>query len=133
MRIAAPMRKRAVGQPGLRRARRTRPTGKQHYQPLSEGVQRGCLHLSWWVLPVDLRDNHQLRWIQVDEFGALERGQLAAPDVGAQDVLGDADRARNTLDRPAPGVADPQAELAGPRPNRCLAATERGCDRDRWL
>src|SRR6266542_5984038 len=100
------MRKREVGQLRLRGPRRTRPIGKQHHQPVSEGAQRGRLEFSWWVLPVDLRDNHQVRWIQVDVFSALERGQLAAPDVGAQDVLGDPDRARNAQDWPAPSGAN---------------------------
>jgi hypothetical protein len=63
-------------------------------------------------------------------LGALERGQHAAPDTGAQEGLGDA---RHALDRPASGVTHAQAELARPRANGRLAATERGGDGDGWL
>ncbi len=55
------------------------------------------LELGGWVLPIDLADHAQIRGIDVHVLGALECRQLAALDVGAQDVLGDARGPRGPL------------------------------------
>src|SRR5438552_6201946 len=93
----------------------------------------GRLELGGWLLPIDLADHAQICRIDIHVLGPLERRQIAALDVGAQDVLRDPRGPRRLLEGPAPSCADAQAKLARPRANGGLAATERLGDRDGGL
>src|SRR5579859_5086150 len=107
--------------------------GEHLNEPPPERVQDSGFELSGRVLPVDLVDDHQVAGVDVRHLRALEDRYRTAVDVAAENGLGNAGDLRDSVERPAPGVANTQAEFASSRANCGLTAAKGGGDAGRRL
>src|SRR5712691_11227161 len=97
------------------------PAQRAHHRRLQVRVR---------LSPVNLVDDEQVSWVDVDALRAFEYGQFATPDVGAEAVRRKPGYLNNALQRPAPRVGNPALQMAYPRVNGCLRPGKIGGDRD---
>src|SRR5713101_2802782 len=94
------------------------------HQAPAQGAHHRRLQMRVRLSPVNLVDDEQVSWVDVDALRAFEHGQFATPDVGAQAVLRKPGYLSNALQGPAPRVGNPALQMAYPRVNGRLGAAK---------
>jgi hypothetical protein len=99
-------------------------TSQDLHQSPAQGTQDCRFEVNVPLHPVDVVDDEQVSWVDVDALRALEYGQFATPDIGAQAVLGNPSYLNDALQRPAPGIGNSPLQVAHPRVDGRLGAAK---------